>query len=96
MKTVINKLQNTIKKAVKEIIIVERPIEFVRDRGLTTKNLLKYDVAPSPLLFSEDGMMTKPEKSQLLKELETYLKPDDCEYRNHRKSSFVMARRRHF
>jgi hypothetical protein len=71
MKTLINKPQNTIKKAVKEMNIAERTIKIVRDRGLTTKNLLKYDVAPSPLLFSEDGMMTDPEKSQLLKELET-------------------------
>ena len=50
----------------------------------------KFDVAPYPLLFNEDGMMTHPDKSQLLKELETHLKQKDYEHRDQRNSSFII------
>ena len=90
MQSIRNKPQKTIKKAVKELNIVEKTIEIARDRGLTTNDLLKFDVAPSPLLFNNDGMMTSPAKSQLLKELETHLKPEDYAYRHGRNSSFII------
>ena len=64
-------------KSIKETNIIERTIEIARDRGLSTNDLLKYDLAPSPLLFDDDGSMTKPTKSFLIRELETCLKPED-------------------
>ena len=57
--------------------MTDKSIEVARDRGLGTDDLLTYDVVPSPLLFVDDGLMTKPEKSQLVRILETTLKPDD-------------------
>ena len=41
----------------------ENSIEIVLDRGLGTKDLLKYDVVPSPMLFDNDQLLMKPEKS---------------------------------
>ena len=78
------------KKVVKEMNIAEKTIEIVRDRGLTTETLLDYDAAPSPLLFGEDGMMTKTDKSQLLKELKTHLKHKDYTYAHQMESAFVI------
>ena len=81
--------QNPDKKA-KQINIVGRTVEIVCDRGLTTDDLLKYDIAPSPLLFDDDGMMTKPTKSILVKELETHLKPEDYRYHHQKNAAFVI------
>lgn len=90
MNTARSKPQKTVKKAVKEINIVGRTLEIARDRGLTTEDLLKYDVVPSPLLFDEDGMMTKPNKSVLVKEMEMHLKPEDYNYNHQRNAAFVI------
>ena len=43
--------------------ITHKSIEVTRDRGLSTDDLLTYNVVPSPMLFGDDGLMTKPEKS---------------------------------
>ena len=60
MKSIRNKPHKTINKAVKEMNITEKTIESACDCGPTTKDLLKYDVAPLALLFIDDGLMTKP------------------------------------
>lgn len=60
MKSIRNKPEKKVKKTVKEMNIAERNIEIARERGLTTEDLLKSDV-PSPVLFDEEGLMTKPE-----------------------------------
>ena len=65
-----HKPKKTIKKSVKVINIVEKTTEIARDRG-------SLKIAPSPLLFTEDGMMTHPNKSNLLKELKVSLNPGD-------------------
>ena len=57
------------------------------DRGLGTKDLLKYDAVPSPMLFDNDQLMMKPEKSQLIRELADKLKLDDYSYHRNRRSS---------
>ena len=90
MNTARSKAQNTVKKVVKEINIVGRTLEIVRDRGLTTEDLLKCDVVPSPLLFDEDGMMTKPTKSVLVKEMETHIEPEDYNYDHQKNVDFVI------
>ena len=77
-------------KKLKETNIIGRNIEIARDRGLSTDDLLMYDIAPSPLLFDDDGMMTKPTKSVLIRELETCLKPEDYRYEHQRNSAFVV------
>ena len=90
MKTVRNKPQKTIKKTVKEMNIAERNIEIARERGLSTTDLLNYDVVPSPVLFDYEGLITKPAKSQLVKELEVHLKPEDYSYSHCSNASFIM------
>ena len=90
MKNIRNKPQKTIRSTVKEMNIAERNIEIARERGLTTKDSLQYDVVPSPVLFNDEGLMTKPAKSQLIKELETHLKPEDYNYRHRNNAAFIM------
>lgn len=90
MKTLRKKPQKTTKTTVKEMNIAERNIEIARERGLTTDDLLKYDVVPSPVLFDDAGMMTKPAKSKLLMELETHLKPEELTYSHRKDASFVV------
>ena len=58
MSSVRSKGQETVKKVVKEINVVGRTLEIARDRGLTTDDLLNYDIVPSPLFFDEDQMMS--------------------------------------
>ena len=53
--------------------VAPKSIEIPHDRGLRTIDLLKYDVLPSPMLFDDDQLMTKPEKSKLISELEDKL-----------------------
>ena len=69
MKSIRDKPEKTLKKTVKEMNIAERNIEIARERGLTTEDLLKYDVVPSPVLFNAEGLMTKPEKESLIKRI---------------------------
>lgn len=90
MQSIRQKPQQTTKTVVREMIIMEKTVEIARDRGFTTEDLLKYDVASSPLLFNTDGSMTKPSKSDLLKELEANLKPDDYRYAHQKNSSFII------
>ena len=42
------------------------------------------------MLFGDDGLMTKPEKSQFVCELEEQLKPDEYSYHHKATSSFLM------
>ena len=44
----------------------ERKIEIARERGAGTNFLLDVGIVDSPLLFTENGLMTKPSKSKLL------------------------------
>ena len=85
-KTIRDKPKTTVKQAKKEMNIAEKNIEIARERGMTSEDLLKHDVAPSPLLFIEDGTI----KHQLIKELETSLKPEDYSYKHKQNSSFII------
>ena len=42
------------------------------------------------MIFDKDGLMTKPDKSQLLKELEKHLSPRDCDYERKVGSVFIF------
>ena len=90
MKTIHNRKQKTIRSTVREMNIAERNIEIARERGRRTEDLLQYDVVPSPVLFDDAGMMTKPTKSLLIKELETNLKPEDYNYKHRNNSAFIL------
>ncbi|KAG1699604.1 hypothetical protein GQR58_005459 [Nymphon striatum] len=78
------------KKVIREMNMAEKSIEIARDRGLATEDLLKYDVLPSPMLFDDHGLMTKPEKSQLIRELEDKLVSDDYSYHHKPESAFII------
>ena len=80
----------TKKKMITEMNVAEKSIEIAHDRGLGTEDLLKYDVVPSPMLFDDDQLMTKPEKSQLIRELEDKLKSDDYSYRHKPESACII------
>ena len=93
LKTMISikdKPTKTKKKMIREMNVAEKTIEIACDRGLGTEDLLKYDVVPSPMLFDDDQLMTKPEKSQLIRELEDKLKSDDYSYRRKPESAFII------
>ena len=93
LKTMISikdKPTKTKKKMIREMNVAEKTIEIACDRGLGTEDLLKYDVVPSPMLFDDDQLMTKPEKSQLIRELEDKLKSDDYLYRRKPESAFII------
>ena len=85
-----NKPLKTTKKVIKEMIVTDKSIQIARDRGLGTEDLLKYDVVPSPMLFDDDQLMTKPEKSQLIRELQEKLCSDDYSYTHKPESAFVI------
>ncbi|KAG1701651.1 hypothetical protein GQR58_004686 [Nymphon striatum] len=80
----------TTKKVIREMNMAEKSIEIARDKGLATEDLLKYDVLPSPMLFDDHGLMTKPEKSQLIRELEDKLVSDDYSYHHKPESAFII------
>ncbi|KAG1650372.1 putative uncharacterized transposon-derived protein F52C9.6 [Nymphon striatum] len=84
------KSTRTTKKVIREMNMAEKSIEIARDRGLATEDLLKYDVLPSPMLFDDHGLMTKPEKSQLIRELEDKLVSDDYSYHHKPESAFII------
>ena len=90
MKSISNVLQKTVKKAVKTVNITEKAIAVARDRGMSTDELLTYDIVPSPVLFTGEGFITKPDKSHLITELETFLNPTDYKYSHTEKFGFVV------
>ena len=75
MKSIHDKPNKSIKITVKQMNLEERNIKIARERGFTNNEPLEYDV-PS-FLFDDGGMMIKPNKSLLIKELKSYLLTDD-------------------
>ena len=67
----------------------DRKLEIARERGSSTDDLLKYDVVHSPLLY-DNGFMTKPNKSQLVIELENNLSSQDYSYSNQLNSATII------
>lgn len=89
MKTIKDKPKATLGKTKREINFREKNTDIASDRGMTTVDLLKHDVAPCPMFFV-DGMMTTAHKSHLIKELETYLNQKTIAIKNEKKSSFAI------
>ena len=70
-----NKVMTPVKK--KEDAEMRRSVEFARARGRAMEELLQYDVSSMSSLFDPQGMMTKPQKSALVKDLEAKLSKND-------------------
>ena len=56
---------------------MRRSIEVARARVRNMEELLQYDVSPTSYLFDQEGLMTKPQKSTLIQDLEANLTSDD-------------------
>ena len=84
------KKHTTQKQMVRQINITEKTIDIAHHRHVTPNELLTCDVVPSPMLFDVDGFMTRPEKSSLVRELETVLTQADWNYRHQHDSAFVV------
>jgi len=85
-----SKLKPTVKQTVRQVNITDKSIDIARHRLITTSELLKYDVVPSPMIFDADGYMTHPEKSLLIRELELVLTDADMHYRHRDNSAFII------
>ena len=57
-----DKPKHTAKKVIRAMNINDKSIDVARDRGLSTDDILTYDIAPLSMLFGDDGLMTRPEK----------------------------------
>ena len=68
----------------------EKAIEVAKGRGLSSDDLLAYGIIPSPMLFDDDGLMTKPDKSSLIRELEEHLREEDYSYNHKSNSTFLI------
>ena len=91
MKTITTtKSSQSSRHILKEISLNERKIEIVRDRGVDTNILLKYDIRHSPLLYTEDGHIAKREKTLLLTEMEKLLLPTNYSYKHTLNSAFTI------
>ena len=55
----------------KEDAQMRRLTEVARARGMTVQELLQYYVSSTSYLFNQEGLMTKPQKSALVQDLET-------------------------
>ena len=68
----------------------KKSIEIAQGRGLVVKDILQYDVVSSPKLFDDEGFMTKPEKSELIRALEETLESGDYSYHHQPGSAFLI------
>lgn len=85
-----DKPKKTVKKVIRAMNMTEKSIKVARDRGLGTDVLLTYDVVPSTMLFGDYGLIMKLNKSQLIRESEETLKPDDHCYQHKATSAFII------
>lgn len=90
MKSINIKPKKTTKTVLKQRNISDIEVEVSRDRGCTTDDLLQYDIVPSPYLFDEMGFMVKPDKGQLITEMEELLKKEEAIYTKQHNSAFIV------
>jgi hypothetical protein len=65
-----SKSMSTSKRdAIKEYALAQKTMDLARVREYDMEELLKYDLIPSSYLFEEEGLMTKPVKSELMQQL---------------------------
>ena len=90
MAKVNEKPKKTTKTVKQTMSLTQKSIEVARDRGLSSEELLSYDIVQSPVLFDEEGLMTKPDKSSLIRELEAHLKKEEYNYTNEPNTAYFV------
>ena len=80
----------TAKAIMREKTITEKSLDIARERGLTNDDLLNYDITPSTHIIDADGLLTKPNKCQLVTVLEKLLTKEEKEYKHESGSGFVL------
>ncbi len=65
------------KNVTKELSEVQKIIDIARVREYDIRKLFKFDLVSSTYLFDDNGLMTKPSKSDLCTELEKRLTPNE-------------------
>ena len=83
-------ITKTVKSVKRAMNLTDKELEVARDRGLSTDELLAYDIVPSPILFDEDGFMTKPDKSSLIRELEEHLTKEDYSFNHEPNAAYLI------
>ena len=72
------KEKSATESALKETSDTLRWIEIAHSRGFTTETLLRYELTSTSYYLTSDGLLEKPEKAQLSRELESkFLKKDE-------------------
>ena len=71
--------QQLVKSTAKRIGEAQKQLEIARERGISIGEILSYDHLNENILFVED-LTAKPNKSELVKELEQILEPFDYNF----------------
>ena len=74
----------------RQVNITDKSVDIARHRPITTSELLKCDVVPSPMLFDADSYRTHLEKSQLMRQLEDVLTDTDIHNTHRDGSAFII------
>ena len=80
---------STAKSATKQLGQALRQIDVARSRGVPMKDILSYDHSKGTALFDKYGLTTKPDKSELVRELEKNLESSSYEFT--KESSYQTA-----
>ena len=68
----------------------QKSIQVVRNRGLSSDELLCYDIFLSPVLFDKEGLITNPYKNSRICELKAHLKKEECNYTNEPNAAYLV------
>lgn len=69
--------KSTNKETKKQMAETQKIYDIARVRGYDMKHLMEFDLIDSSYLFDKNGLMTKPNKSELCNELEKHLEKAD-------------------
>ena len=61
----------------KELGVAQKLLDIARVRGYDAQEVFMYDLVKTSYLFDEDGLMKKPTKHELVRELESNITADD-------------------
>ena len=70
-------------KQEKELGVAQKLLDIARVHGYDTQEVFTYDLVKTDYLFDEDGLMKKPTKHELVRELELNITADDYIARTH-------------
>ena len=68
----------------------QKSIQVVRNRGLSSDEILSYDIFLSPVLFDKEGLITNPYKNSRICELKAHLKKEECNYTNEPNAAYLV------